>query len=625
MTSLFPAVQDESARSRTPVLGVVWVVCVAGIVLRFLNLDADPSFALWIGYITDEGRWNETARNLVLFRELVMYGISQIHLVLSPGYQAVNSLVFELAGVSLWSARLFSAVSGSLVLIMSVWALQRHVDGLALLVGAAVLGSSTLFVNLSRLAIPEMQALLFSLMTFLVLVLGRRSWVRALIAGLLFACAVAMKGTTVLMAPAFVLVLVATRGRETAGTTAWLLASFAAGLVVPAAIGLALAAAAGLLANLSLPQIAAQLAGYVDFATPFVVAARFLDDPFWAPVMSLMLGAWYGSWVGSGEVARRDPVVTRLYIATGIWSLWAVLVWAIEAYSPGRYLVQVMLPLTLHMIVVTTIWRRGGGEQAMRGLRTVTGWAVLPRMAWLALPTGLLLGAVAARVAGPWAFDLSRLSHRAVLLLGLVVLVTLLVVRLRSRHAAVRMLFAVPGLFGALWLINSQYQRPLGFWHGGSTLEQAAFWVGLALAVGAAMARTYGAVIVLLVVTLVASGVHGTSVLYTPSYTMRDVSRDLGQQFPDGKLVCSVQAASLFLENRLRYRDDLLEAESAAGAVILAHPDSKRRERAREFLGDGFVEAGGYDLQVGAGYWWEPGMGEVPERFVRLEVFRKRK
>ncbi len=601
----------------------VWTVCAAGVLVRFLNLDADPAFALWIGYITDEGRWNETARNLVLFRELVMYGISRIHLVLSPGYQAVNFVVFGVAGVSLWSARLFSAVAGSLILLASALALRRHVDGLALLVGAVVLGFATLFVNLSRLAIPEMPALLFSLLAFLVLTLGRRGWAHAFIAGGIFACAVAMKGTTVLMAPAFVLVLLATRGRETARATFRLLATFAAGLVVPAAVGLAVAAAAGLLANLSLAQLGGQLAGYIEFASPFVVAGRFLDDPFWAPVMCLLIGAWYGSWVGLGQAARRDPVVTRLYVATGSWSLWAMLVWAIEAYSPGRYLVHVMLPLALHTIVVATIWRRGGGEAVLRRLTTASGAAGVLRLAWLALPTGLLLGAVGARVVGSWAFDLSRLSNRAALLLGLVVLVALLAARLRSRHAVVRFLFVFPGLFGALWLVNGQFERPLGFWHGGSTLEQAVFWVGLALAAGLAMARRYEGVAVLLAATLVASGVYGASVLYAPTYTMRDTSRDLGRRFADGALLCSAQAASLFLENRLRYRDDLLAADSAAGAVILAQPEGRLGKRARAFLIDGFVEEDGYDLQVSAGYWWDPGIGEVPVRFSRLEVFRK--
>jgi len=623
VTSQLPAAGDQSARSQA-VMAAVWAVCAAGILIRFVNLDADPAFSLWIGYITDEGRWNETARNLALFRELAMYGISRIHLVLGAGYQAVNFVVFELAGVSLWSARLFSAVAGSLILLTSVLALRRHVDGLALLVGMAVLGFSTLLVNISRLAIPEMPALLFSLLAFLMLTLGRRGWATAFGAGVVFACAVAMKGTTVLMVPGFVFVVFATRGRETAGVTARLLASFAAGLVVPAALGLAVAGAVGLLASLSLANLAAQLAGYIELATPFVVAGRFLNEPLWAPVMCLLLGLWYGSWVGGSEAARRDPTVARLYAGTAVWSLWALLVWATEAYSPGRYLVHVLLPLTLHAIVVATIWQRGGGEHALRSLMSAPGRAGLLRTTWLALPTGLLLGSAAARVAVSWAlFDVSRLSHRAALLLVVVVLVTLMAGLLRSRRVAVRVLLTFPGLFGAFWLINSQFERPLGFWVGGSTFEQVTFWAMALLVAGASLNQRYKSVAVVIAVLIVAAGAYASSIIGSPTYSIRDASRDLGRRYASGDLLCSVQAGSLFLENKLRYRDDLLVADQAAGVVILAQPEGKPRARAHEVLKVGFVEESGYDLQVSAGYWWEPGVGELPERFSRIEVFRR--
>ena len=41
-----------------------WVLLVAAVVARIVHLDSDPKFEFWWGYVGDEGRWVETARNL---------------------------------------------------------------------------------------------------------------------------------------------------------------------------------------------------------------------------------------------------------------------------------------------------------------------------------------------------------------------------------------------------------------------------------------------------------------------------------------------------------------------------------------------------------------------------------
>src|SRR5712691_9653833 len=85
---------------------LLWAFIALACLARFIHLDSDPKFEYWIGYITDEGRWIETARNLALFGNLRLYFVSKLHLVLSPGFQTINYVVFELAGVSLWTARI---------------------------------------------------------------------------------------------------------------------------------------------------------------------------------------------------------------------------------------------------------------------------------------------------------------------------------------------------------------------------------------------------------------------------------------------------------------------------------------------------------------------------------------
>ncbi|HZA96613.1 MAG TPA: hypothetical protein VE421_10790, partial [Burkholderiaceae bacterium] len=80
---------------------VLIVLASAG---RLIHLDADPSFPTWIGYVVDEGRWNETARNLALFGDPDLNWFSRLHLFMSPGYQAVNYVIFLALGVDFWSA-----------------------------------------------------------------------------------------------------------------------------------------------------------------------------------------------------------------------------------------------------------------------------------------------------------------------------------------------------------------------------------------------------------------------------------------------------------------------------------------------------------------------------------------
>ena len=90
----------------------VAVFCV-GAVLRLVSLNADPYCPHWRGYLTDEGRWVDQARNLVLFSSLSENHLSQLHVAMAPGFQLASAVSFGVFGVDYWSARLYSAVCGT--------------------------------------------------------------------------------------------------------------------------------------------------------------------------------------------------------------------------------------------------------------------------------------------------------------------------------------------------------------------------------------------------------------------------------------------------------------------------------------------------------------------------------
>jgi hypothetical protein len=68
--------------------GLVLIVVALGAGLRFLRLDADPHYYDWIGYITDEGRWIDQARELALFGSRNVR--PSLHVLVGPLLQAVT-------------------------------------------------------------------------------------------------------------------------------------------------------------------------------------------------------------------------------------------------------------------------------------------------------------------------------------------------------------------------------------------------------------------------------------------------------------------------------------------------------------------------------------------------------
>src|SRR5262249_2066418 len=157
----------------------------------------------WVGYITDEGRWIQHARSLALHGILFDSSLMNMHLVLAPFFQLINYAVFEIAGVSFLTSRMFTALCGSAMLIL-LWVVLRHiVNPQALLLGVTLLAVQTDLVVLSRVAVPEMVVMLFQLLIYLSIVSSGNSLWRMVLAGALMLVACGMKATTALGLPIF--------------------------------------------------------------------------------------------------------------------------------------------------------------------------------------------------------------------------------------------------------------------------------------------------------------------------------------------------------------------------------------------------------------------------------------
>ena len=100
-----------------------------GMLLRLIFLDSDPDYDKWLGFVVDEGRWTELARELVLFGSPDLdSGFSRLHLILAPAYQAITAVFFAALGVGFTSARLVSALSGIGLLIGAIMFLRERLS-----------------------------------------------------------------------------------------------------------------------------------------------------------------------------------------------------------------------------------------------------------------------------------------------------------------------------------------------------------------------------------------------------------------------------------------------------------------------------------------------------------------
>lgn len=536
----------------------VFVLVALAAALRLVSLDADPMLVDWIGYITDEGRWVETARNVALFRAPDLYGLSRLHLVLSPAFQAVTWLVFELFGVGFWQARLFPALSGIALVVVVAVALRRTVPAPLLLAVVAVLGFEPTLFGLSRIALPELPALLFSTLAFLVLLRARRPVRAGLAAGVLLAVACGMKATTLLALPAFA--AVAFYGAQ--GTSVRVFAALAvlAGTGGCALLALGGALALGVVEPAQLSHTLAQLSGFVSPSTVYDLFSRWLQEEF-AVVDALLLAAWAASWCWLLRDEWPQHPSARLYRLAGVWALGWVVVWAPQAYLPGRYLVHLSVPLLLHAAAGLSLMCDGRLARALERVGEGGTAGRLIRALWLALPAAVLLTPLVAVALGARG---EALSTRIVLAaLGVLLLGAAIRGRLRSPRLVLCVALA-PAAALAVWGLLHAAGWVARFWP--ATPSEAAIHA-LALAVGFGLAwlvsfRQQPALPVLAragVALLAAVLVSQQSFrLAAATHLERDASRQLATLLAGrSQPVHSKRAASMFLETKLRYRDEV--------------------------------------------------------------------
>ncbi len=558
--------------------GLALMVLAGGIALRFMHLGADPYYYEWNGYITDEGRWIAHARALALFGSIGSVG-SSLHLVLAPLFQAASFAVFTLLDVSLGSARLVSAVSGSALLVVFWAACRRVASPEALLLVLAMLAVEMDMVALSRLAVPEMAAMALMLAAFLLILADRAGRVHLAVAGVLTAAAVGMKATVLPVAAIFAAVVLLPRRAPEAGLTRGAaLRAFGAGFLAPA-----LVAGAAAVAFTPLGGPLRVVRGFVGLTDLYALLAFPFGDTL-APVLGIWaLVAWLGLLGVFASVEERADERSRRHLAAaGLWAgLFAPIMFLLD-YFPSRYKLHILVPLAVVAAVGLTRFQDGGLAGLESGLARLRGARRIGAALLVALPSAVVAAAALLSL-GPIAGldpQRTRVRYAAVLLL-LAVVAALVLLRLR-RGGGMGFLVWFPACWLCGWLLADRLSLVSPrFWPGAEAGGHALLrWLLLLAAaggaLGAARAARWGrpAASVALAAAAALYAVLGIVRLapgyLEPHYSMREASRDLGALLAGAPgRIGALGGEALFSENRLPYRSVMGGAWPASPPDVL--------------------------------------------------------
>ncbi len=171
------------------------------IFLRFYNLDADPSFTKRVSDISDEAIWGSDARTITLFNG---WGNSEIHFGLdsAPLYTYLLKLIFENLGISLFTLRLLSAISGSLTAILLFFFVKKLATKSQAVLALALYGLGSAPFIYNRIGHIESTLTLFLFLMFIFWYLGKNTKGLYFLSGLCYGIAFLIKFTALFFAPA---------------------------------------------------------------------------------------------------------------------------------------------------------------------------------------------------------------------------------------------------------------------------------------------------------------------------------------------------------------------------------------------------------------------------------------
>ena len=571
-------------------------VLTLGILLRFLYLDSDPHYYEWVGYITDEGRWVQHARSLVLFGKLFALG-EGFHLFLAPLFQLTNYIVFELSEVSILTSRIFTALCGSATLVLFWGFLRRTVTPEALLLGISLIAFQTDLVVLSRMAVPEMAIMFFQLLIYFMLVSKGDSSHRMLLAGFLLWVAVGMKAT---MAPflaifSIIILFIPLRNSEMkSAMQRWRnLALFWIGFAIP------LLLVALVWFFLCLPEISSFVSSatfiknftsgltkhWIGMSSAYDVISFFFENLIARTFNIWALGLWI-SVLGWMAVNWDDiDFQLRRYLQTsGIWFTLYLILMLVLDYFPSRYKVHILIPMAVMITVGISLIQWVTFRKVVESFTNGEGLSQILRLTILSLPIAVFASPLLASAVGLAGVDPVRLRFKLLCLVISLIAATFVAHRLKENKLAVGFYLICPLVAGTLWFsIQTLSQSGYAFWPSSDTQFHAAAWsmfllvasgftmplVKATLQRGQTACRKCVTAFAMFYLTISLAGIVPSYI--NPSYSIKQTSRDLGRLLSASKKIVCWKAEGLFNGNSLSYTDPaMVDWRSEMPEIIVA-------------------------------------------------------
>lgn len=186
----------------------VCVILAAALLLRVINLDADPSPLISRDFITDEGWWAHNARNAFFYGQWRIDEYNQ-GLYSAYIYNLLLYSTFKLFGITLTTLRALSALGGWLTVVLVFLLVRREISARAALFASALLGFSNLHIIYSRTGFTESTMVFFVALAFWLWSMRVKHYLFALLSGVAFALTLLTKITGIYFLPGLALVTLA--------------------------------------------------------------------------------------------------------------------------------------------------------------------------------------------------------------------------------------------------------------------------------------------------------------------------------------------------------------------------------------------------------------------------------
>ena len=539
-----------------------------GVLLRLMFLDSDPAYGLWMGYLTDEGRWTELARETVLFGSPSLDGpVAPIHLIIAPAYQAITTVFFAIMGVGFTSARLVSALSGIALLISAVIFLRGRLSTEGLLVTVLVLAIQPDLLSLSRVAVPETSAMLFEFLAFALLLSKPWSNKRAFGAGLLTAIALALKATIAPFVPILAAAAVVVHRADDTKSGLRRIGAYTAGLVIPALVGLTAAVYFMRLGNVpqhGLPL--ATIAGFVQVKSLYAALSTLFFANYAPALHALLLPAWViaGILLAVGRTPSSPARV--IYLGSATWIMGWLLTASTLLYFPERYVFHVLVPLAINVGAGLTLLQTVGRKRILNSVSGNRGVKRAILAAWFALPSAVLFSPNVLTFVRFEGLDPEKFRYQFAVTLLLLLVFAVVLVRVSKRESVLLGAMVFPLVFAPLWFIGVHVGVSAGgFWAYGTsdTVGRSALLILSAAATvlicrdvrrsGATFRYHYAYPLLLASLWLA----QITPRFIAPTYTILGSSTALAELVDESVLVGTGSASAIFLGNDLQYTEDL--------------------------------------------------------------------